>query len=90
MFHMTNYTIEKEEGRRSVRVKRGELCWGGENNDKKHTGQDKFLCNKAQRGGDEIERILSLVPVPSVYINKCDRPCSLCLPISIPTVLDSA
>lgn len=36
----------------------------------------KFLGGDDEKEGDEIEIILSLVPVPSVYINKCDQPCS--------------
>lgn len=48
-----------------------------------------ILGDEDEKEGDGIERILSLVPVPSVYINKCDQPCSLCLPVSIPTVLQS-
>lgn len=49
---------------------------------------DKFWEMRSDEG-DEIERILSLVPVPSVYINKCDQPCSPFLLVSVPTVLQS-
>lgn len=42
-----------------------------------------------EKEGDEIEIILSLVPVPLVYINKCDQPCSPSLPVSTPAPLQS-
>ena len=40
MFHMTNYTIQKEVGRRSVRVRRR---GGGKNNDEEGKKTGKVL-----------------------------------------------
>lgn len=47
------------------------------NNDEEDEETGRVWGDEDEKEGDEIERILSLVPVPSVYINKCDQPCSL-------------
>lgn len=89
MFHMNNYTIQKEEGRGSVRVRRKGRRRRTKNNNEEDEHSGHVWGDEDEKEGNEIERILSSVPVPSVYINKWDQPCSLCLLISIPTVLQS-
>lgn len=66
MFHMTNYTIQKEEGGGSVRVKRNARRRRMKNNDEEDEETGKVLGYEDEKEGDELERILSLVPVPSV------------------------